>query len=509
MKIKLYLLTVLIQLLGAVGYATVPKLINYQGRLTDSNGQPTDANVTITLRIYDAETTGQLTYSENVGTVEVKNGTYSFQFGSSGSSTRNATETFGPTDGVAQVFNHTASNTPMLTGSASISDGNATWTEGASNATLTGNITHSSGVVSAVYLSGVPASGKTLKLRYDYNATSIAGALLDNNESWMEVVIDGLAYSPRKQLVAMPFALIANEALSVSGKINESQLNASDSSSELLTMIVSLQGQINHLRAKFNSGALAGSTGHSHNVSRVEPYFNWFFSESFTNSSGDASTVDIGETNATWGGALVGYVSGQLSSSDDSETFNLGGASGWQSRISFLKNHKINYHSTAVSQHGIGANTSFKIKFIYSDSTSVFSPIVSGSMERSHYGGAAFPNPYPSKVVARVELWTNHTQNGTKQNRSYGPLPSGGIVKIKLNLPVQPKNVIATRVDIVGQIPDTSTLNYELSDGSGTEVGLALYTKNDYGLSQKPTSLTLHFDAPIIQNLVVRYWFRD
>ena len=122
MQNKLYLFTVLIQLLGAVGYATVPKLINYQGRLTDSNGQPTDANVTITLRIYDAETTGQLTYSENVGTVEVKNGTYSFQFGSSGSSTRNATETFVPTDGVAQVFNHTASNTPMLTGSASISD---------------------------------------------------------------------------------------------------------------------------------------------------------------------------------------------------------------------------------------------------------------------------------------------------------------------------------------------------------------------------------------------------
>ena len=183
--------------LVASTHAAVPKLINFQGRLTDSNGQPADANVSISLRVYDAENAGQLTYSENIGTVEVINGIYSFRFGSSGSSTRSATETFGPTDGVAQVFNYTAANAPMLTGSASISDGTVTWTEGVSNATLTGNITHSSGAVSAAYLTGVPSSGKTLTLNYDYNSSSIAGALLDNNESWMEVVIDGQAYSPK------------------------------------------------------------------------------------------------------------------------------------------------------------------------------------------------------------------------------------------------------------------------------------------------------------------------
>ena len=144
--------------LVATTHATVPKLINFQGRLTDSNGQPADANVSISLRVYDAENAGQLTYSENIGTVEVINGIYSFRFGSSGSSTRPATETFGPTDGVAQVFNYTAANTPMLIGSASISDGTVTWTEGVSNATLSGNITHSSGAVSAVYLTGVPSS---------------------------------------------------------------------------------------------------------------------------------------------------------------------------------------------------------------------------------------------------------------------------------------------------------------------------------------------------------------
>ena len=68
--------------LVASTHAAVPKLINFQGRLTDSNGQPADAHVSISLRVYDAENAGQLTYSENIGTVEVINGIYSFRFGS-------------------------------------------------------------------------------------------------------------------------------------------------------------------------------------------------------------------------------------------------------------------------------------------------------------------------------------------------------------------------------------------------------------------------------------------
>ena len=497
MKIKLYLLTVLIQLLGAVGYATVPKLINYQGRLTDSNGQPTDANVTITLRIYDAETTGQLTYSENVGTVEVKNGTYSFQFGSSGSSTRNATETFGPTDGVAQVFNHTASNTPMLTGSASISDGNATWTEGASNATLTGNITHSSGVVSAVYLSGVPASGKTLKLRYDYNATSIAGALLDNNESWMEVVIDGLAYSPRKQLVAMPFALIANEALSVSGKINESQLNASDSSSDIMMMIASLQGQVSRLRASINSGKS------EEDADLIIPQHDWIFSENFTDSNGNLNSVVTADTNATYSSQLRSYVSGSSDFSNDGQISNNSGNRfnlTWRLYATFNINAFVNYHTSNATNH-----VKQKLNFIYNDSSSEY------SLERTNVnsGTQYYLNPRPEKLVSQIELWGYSEHGSTSLNRTYVPLGYGETVKIKLNLPEQSKTVVATRVDVLGQVLNSSTNYYDLSDGSGTSSGLSLSKKNDYGEDQNPNSLTLHLNCLRVSSVTVRYWFKD
>ena len=89
----------------------------------------------------------------------------------------------------------------------------------------------------------------------------------------MEVVIDGQAYSPRKQLVAMPFALVANEALAVSGKINESQLSVSDSPSDIMTMIADLQGQVSQLRAAVNSGKAEGE--------KMIRQHDWVFSESF------------------------------------------------------------------------------------------------------------------------------------------------------------------------------------------------------------------------------------
>jgi hypothetical protein len=65
-------------------HAQIPSLINYQGRLTDAQGNPVNGNRTMSIHIYDAASGGNLTYSENVGNITVTNGTYSFQFGSAG-----------------------------------------------------------------------------------------------------------------------------------------------------------------------------------------------------------------------------------------------------------------------------------------------------------------------------------------------------------------------------------------------------------------------------------------
>jgi hypothetical protein len=74
-----------ILLLGAFTlHAGVPSLINYQGRLTDAQGNPVTGNRTMVVRVYDARSGGNMTYEENIGTVAVANGTYSFQFGGAG-----------------------------------------------------------------------------------------------------------------------------------------------------------------------------------------------------------------------------------------------------------------------------------------------------------------------------------------------------------------------------------------------------------------------------------------
>jgi hypothetical protein len=82
-QVRLFPLAVLI--LAALPLAAqVPSLINYQGRLTDGSGNPVTGNRTMAVRLYDAASGGNLTYAETIGTVAVRNGTYSFQFGASG-----------------------------------------------------------------------------------------------------------------------------------------------------------------------------------------------------------------------------------------------------------------------------------------------------------------------------------------------------------------------------------------------------------------------------------------
>jgi hypothetical protein len=499
-------------ILCTICIASVPKLINFQGRLTDANGLPADSNVSITLNVYDSESSGKLIYSEDIGTVEVKKGVYSFKFGNNGTSIGTTSEIFGPTDGTSQVFGHSVSNTPMISGSATITDGTTTWNEGVANSTLTVSIIHASGSVSAIYLTGVPSSGKTLTISYDYNSSGITSALLENNETWMEVVIDAQAFSPRKQLVAIPFALVANEALSFSGQIAESQLSVTDTSSELMTMIADLQGQIFELRAKSFQRDFSTTLG-AYEIPEIQSSTDRFFQETFTDLNGYFNFVDTSETNATWGDSTVGYVCGTLlaSSTDDAEMIHGGsGADSWRSIASFSRNHLVHHHSTLVTYSEYYGYLSYKVNFIYTDSTSTFSSTITGDLTRDNYGTTSFfANPYPSKIVDRVEVWTSRKQTRTKENRTYRPLPSGQTVKIKLNLPSQSKSVIATRVDILGQVLPTSTVNYDISDGNGTTSGLSLSTKNEYNLGQNPTSLTLHFNCPSVSTVTVRYWFRD
>ncbi len=63
-----------------------PTEINYQGVLTDQNGNPVNGVRAMQIKIYDAPTGGTLLYSEDLGNVPVQDGIYAFNFGANGTS---------------------------------------------------------------------------------------------------------------------------------------------------------------------------------------------------------------------------------------------------------------------------------------------------------------------------------------------------------------------------------------------------------------------------------------
>jgi microcystin-dependent protein len=78
----IWLLTVMICGFLAISYAAVPHLINYQGRLTDTSGQPLEGTHSLTFRIYDAEAAGNLLWEEIQPAVVVQKGLFNALLGS-------------------------------------------------------------------------------------------------------------------------------------------------------------------------------------------------------------------------------------------------------------------------------------------------------------------------------------------------------------------------------------------------------------------------------------------
>ncbi len=83
-KILLLVMLIVSLLCGlqATGFTAVPHLINYQGRLTDKAGKPLEGAYSLTFRIYDAETAGNLLWQETHTGVVIQKGIFSVLLGS-------------------------------------------------------------------------------------------------------------------------------------------------------------------------------------------------------------------------------------------------------------------------------------------------------------------------------------------------------------------------------------------------------------------------------------------
>lgn len=131
---KTILSTILSAAFAGATFAQVPSLINYQGRLTDANGDPVTGSKNFSISIYDAATEGNLLYTESIGAVTLDdNGVYSFQFGSAGTSDTQVTETIGTTADSTLTYTKTLSNNPVVANSITVTDGTNSWSQSVGN----------------------------------------------------------------------------------------------------------------------------------------------------------------------------------------------------------------------------------------------------------------------------------------------------------------------------------------------------------------------------------------
>ena len=85
--------------------AEVPSLINYQGRLVTADGAAQSGQKSFLLEVFDAASGGSLLYREDVGSITLGDGgVYSFQFGATGTSNTQVTETIGTGGEGAEVI---------------------------------------------------------------------------------------------------------------------------------------------------------------------------------------------------------------------------------------------------------------------------------------------------------------------------------------------------------------------------------------------------------------------
>jgi len=78
----LLMLILALTLFSSMLWAEVPRYINYQGRLTDSTGNPLDTTVSMVFTIYDDSTGGNAKWSETHSSVEVAEGLFDVVLGS-------------------------------------------------------------------------------------------------------------------------------------------------------------------------------------------------------------------------------------------------------------------------------------------------------------------------------------------------------------------------------------------------------------------------------------------
>ena len=191
---------------ASVAYS-IPSEINYQAALFDENGAPVSGNKTLTVKIYDASEDGSLLYEENIGTVELVEGVYSFQFGGNGSQLVWTSDDIASTDGTSTSFTSALSNTPE-SGSLVVVDGANYWSESGESNSANFSVANNNGNLTVTY-NTAPAAGRAIRADYATREVGSIFTLIDSPEYHMAITVDGVEQSTRTRILTVPFAVKA------------------------------------------------------------------------------------------------------------------------------------------------------------------------------------------------------------------------------------------------------------------------------------------------------------
>lgn len=374
--------TLLLALLAAFATPSmaVPSGINYQGALTDDQGNPITGTRTISIKLYDAATSGTLLYSEDIGTVDVSDGVFSFEFGTGGTSNAQQSDTVAITDGTATTFQKVLSASEVVAGSVSVTDGTYTWSQsgGSSNEDAFG-VAYSTSLrrVSVTFFNGAPAAGRTITATFRMPASEISGALAADNQPWAEITVDGVAQIPRQKVLTVPFAARASVADSVKAGDPETQAKIQDLSTLLQQANMAGVPLPGHYFDSTKSGA--------------------------GNAAGVNGTMLTNKATSVWIASSKTYDSRILVNPVVTELIK------WSTMPARLHEEVQVYAYIAGISGSISVSGPVpylpRAEFVYDDGTQRSVNLVFG-------GSFNIPNPDPSKGVRKLEFWGGSSGSG-------------------------------------------------------------------------------------------------
>lgn len=205
---------ILLVAVAGEGFAEVPQLINYQGRLLDANGDPVSGIVSLETRLFAEPTSGDLLYTET-NDVNVVNGVYSVMIGASAFTVAEVNGEVIAAGTGASSYAGALANAPVIPTTLTITTSGIILTD-QGDGTLSGNLVNTTGTIdyatgdwTADY--GSLGINQDLLADYQYSISTFAGLVqaLTNAAVFVETVVDGVPLSPRQRLTAVPYAIEA------------------------------------------------------------------------------------------------------------------------------------------------------------------------------------------------------------------------------------------------------------------------------------------------------------